>query len=296
MPGRWRMLRTMRGRLIAGLVALLAVACASVGLTSYYAVRNSLYSDLNAQLQAATTLAYRCGDEPPPGSDSASGDGTARPSSPGMGKAGGTVGGAATGKTTSPVPGHPNWIRGGLALDCPGLGTGTLAVRIKLGSWAATLIPGIQCRLSAADKRTLNSLSPSRSPGPNAVAPTYVRDLHSAGGDFVLTATRDPDGDGSVYITGLPLDGVHDTLKDIALTELVVFAAVLVAAGVLGTLWVRLSLQPLRRVAATASMVAELPLDSGEVALPAGVADTDPATETGQVGAAFNRMLGHVQR
>ena len=40
----------------------------------------------------------------------------------------------------------------------------------------------------------------------------------------------------------------------------------------------------------------ELPLDSGEVSLPAGVPDTDPRTEVGQVGAAFNRMLLHVER
>ena len=66
-------------------------------------------------------------------------------------------------------------------------------------------------------------------------------------------------------------------------------------AGVLGTGWVRLSLRPLRRVAATASRVAELPLESGEVAMPRGVPDTDPGTETGQLGLAFNRMLGHVE-
>jgi two-component system OmpR family sensor kinase len=48
-------------------------------------------------------------------------------------------------------------------------------------------------------------------------------------------------------------------------------------------------------VATTASQVAELPLESGEVSLPAGVPDTDPNTETGQVGIAFNRMLGHVE-
>ena len=58
----------------------------------------------------------------------------------------------------------------------------------------------------------------------------------------------------------------------------------------------RLSLRPLRRVAATATQVTELPLDSGEVTLPAGVPDTDPRTEVGQVGAAFNRMLLHVER
>ncbi|BCB77295.1 hypothetical protein Pflav_037050 [Phytohabitans flavus] len=52
----------------------------------------------------------------------------------------------------------------------------------------------------------------------------------------------------------------------------------------------------MRRVAATAGRVAELPLDRGEVALSVRVpeADTDPRTEVGQVGAALNRMLGHV--
>ena len=59
---------------------------------------------------------------------------------------------------------------------------------------------------------------------------------------------------------------------------------------------IRLALRPLRRVAATAARVAELPLDKGEVALRrAGpAADTDPRTEVGQVGAALNRLLGHV--
>jgi len=86
-----------------------------------------------------------------------------------------------------------------------------------------------------------------------------------------------------------------ELLKDVALAEIGVFGAVLVLAGVLGTVWVRLSLRPLRRVAATASRVAELPLESGEVAMPRGVPDTDPGTETGQLGLAFNRMLGHVE-
>jgi two-component system OmpR family sensor kinase len=81
----------------------------------------------------------------------------------------------------------------------------------------------------------------------------------------------------------------------VALAEAVVFSAVLVLLGVLGTFWVRFSLRPLRRVAFTAAQVADLPLESGEVSLPAGVPDTDPATETGQVGLAFNRMLGHVE-
>ena len=59
---------------------------------------------------------------------------------------------------------------------------------------------------------------------------------------------------------------------------------------------VRLTLRPLDRVAATATRVSELPLRPGQVALAERVpdADTDPRTEVGQVGAALNRMLGHV--
>jgi len=59
---------------------------------------------------------------------------------------------------------------------------------------------------------------------------------------------------------------------------------------------VRLALRPLQRVTATATRVAQLPLDRGEVALddrvPSG--DSDPRTEVGRVGAALNRMLDHV--
>ena len=52
--------RTLRGRLIAGLVALLAIACASVGVVTYFAVRGALTREMNSQLQTATTLAYNC--------------------------------------------------------------------------------------------------------------------------------------------------------------------------------------------------------------------------------------------
>jgi two-component system OmpR family sensor kinase len=48
-------------------------------------------------------------------------------------------------------------------------------------------------------------------------------------------------------------------------------------------------------VAATATRVSELPLASGEVALPPRAPEADPRSEVGRVAAAFNRMLHHVE-
>ena len=52
--------RTLRGRLIAGLLTLLIGACATVGLVTYLAVRDSLSGGLNNDLQTATGLAFEC--------------------------------------------------------------------------------------------------------------------------------------------------------------------------------------------------------------------------------------------
>jgi two-component system OmpR family sensor kinase len=277
--------RTLRGRLIAGLVALLAAACATVGVVTYLAVRGALTRELDGELQTATSLAYNCWDHQVD---------TARDSQQGQDQDGSQPAAPAGGPdtATSPLPSHLN--------DCPGLGEKTFVAVVWHGQWACNLIGEHPCTLDRADQRTLVSVPPQPAPpangaGDSPAVPSTTLSLDGPQGTYKLTAIRDPDGDGSVYLTGLPLTSLHDTLGDVALAEAVVFGAVLLLAGVLGTLWVRFSLAPLRRVAATASQVAELPLESGEVSLPAGVPDTDPSTETGQVGLAFNQMLGHVE-
>lgn len=111
-------------------------------------------------------------------------------------------------------------------------------------------------------------------------------------GAYRVVAIRGDDGD--ALITGLPLHPVMATVHRLEFVEAVVFGGALLATGVAGALWVRLSLRPLRRVTGTAAGVAELPLASGQVAMPDPVPDTDPRTEVGQMGAALNRMLGHV--
>ncbi len=274
---RWPIPRTLSGRLIAGLVALLAVACASVGVVTYFAFQRALSRELSNQLQNATIVANTCLDGWLGGvyndGDNDGDDHAVRPA-----------------PTEQPPQGAGSPIT---SMTCEGLGSGTLTGYEHGGHWGAMILPNL-ITLSAADKRTLRGINPSPMPvqgGPPA--PTYTRHLESADGDYELTVVKDHSG--ATYFTGLSLSGMHDLLKDVALAEAAVFGGVLLLAGVLGTLWVRLSLRPLRRVAATAAQVAELPLESGEVALPRGVPDADPQTETGQVGLAFNRMLGHVE-
>ena len=282
--------RTLRGRLIAGLVALLTVACAAVGLVTYFAVQGSLSRELNSQLQTATGLAYNCWEQERSGSA-----GAKSPTEPDGGTEipGGASTSAWTGAPSSSVPAS--------VADCQGLGEDTFVAFVSpSGAWHCGLIGDSEFKLSAADEKTLLSITPvpPAPPGNGASSqpiPTTTRYLSWAQGTFELTAIRDPDGDGSTYITGLSLSSTHDLLRDVALAEAAVFSVVLLLTGVLGTALVRFSLRPLRRVAFTASQVAELPLETGEVSMPAGVPDTDPGTETGQVGLAFNRMLGHVE-
>jgi two-component system, OmpR family, sensor kinase len=283
--------RTLRSRLIAGLLTLLIAACAAVGLVTYLAVRDSLSGALDNDLQTATNLAYAC-HGPNPAND----QGIAGRPGPGGGVPGGTAG--PNPNTAPPSSGNSLPTTSHLRM-CQGLAEGTYVAVLGHTQGTATLIGNISYKLSPADEEALRSIKPWKAADPRTAPgsqhiPTATRDLSDAGGAFLLTAVSPPGG-GAVYITGLPLSTLHDTLRRVALAEAAVFGAVLLLAGAGGTLWVRFSLRPLRRVAATASQVAELPLDSDEVELPAGVPDTDPATETGQVGLAFNRMLGHVQ-
>jgi two-component system, OmpR family, sensor kinase len=140
-------------------------------------------------------------------------------------------------------------------------------------------------RLSLTDKRKLIALPPDYR--------YRTVDLQSLGGDYrVQTA---PGKDADVLITGLPLGDVEATLRKVEIAEVVIFAVALAVMGITGTGFVRLALRPLRRVAATATRVTRLPLASGEVTLTERVPDANPRTEVGQVGAAFNRMLGHVE-
>ena len=84
--GRWLAARTLRGRLIAGLLMLLFLACATIGAVTYAHLHSVLINGLNADLKAANQRYVSCLTKPPPGYDD--GDGGPHgpaPQSPGPG-------------------------------------------------------------------------------------------------------------------------------------------------------------------------------------------------------------------
>ncbi len=113
-------------------------------------------------------------------------------------------------------------------------------------------------------------------------------------GDYRMVVVPTPNDE--LVANGLPLTDVNTTVYQLLGIIGGITIIVLVIAYWIGRWVVRIALNPLSRVVATATHVSELPLDRGEVALGVRVpeSDADPRTEVGQVGAAINRMLGHV--
>ncbi len=121
----------------------------------------------------------------------------------------------------------------------------------------------------------------------------HTVDLPGVGEDRVSAV----DTQGGVVVTGLPTDDVDSLLASLIWWELLLALAGVAAAATIGSIVVRRQLRPLHEVAATAHEVSTLPLSEGAIDLSPRVPDrlTDEATEVGQVGAALNTLLTHVE-
>ncbi|WP_371661046.1 sensor histidine kinase [Streptomyces sp. NBC_00280] len=249
---------TLRARLTAGLVVLLAVSCAAVGVAAVVELNGFLTGRLDQQLREAGArfpASLEHGDPLPlpsdhDGDEDKDGDGDTRR------QAAGTFGARLVGDTVTNA-----------AVVASGSGTGTVTVA-----------------LNARDRKRLAGL-PADGEG-------HTVDLSTLD-DYRMMAAEGRDGD--VLITGLPTESVEAAVHRLELVAAVVLGAALAVAGVAGALWVRWSLRPLSRVAATATRVSELPLSSGEVELWPRAPEADPRSEVGRVASAFNLMLGHVE-
>jgi two-component system OmpR family sensor kinase len=102
--------------------------------------------------------------------------------------------------------------------------------------------------------------------------------------------------DGTVVVVGLPRAEIQNQLATLITVIVLTTLGGLILLALTTAITIRVSLRPLRAVAATATRVANQPLDRGEVEITERVpaSEADPRTETGLVGAALNKLLDHV--
>ncbi|MGW5867479.1 sensor histidine kinase [Streptomyces sp. NPDC055239] len=251
--------RSLRTRLVVSAVALIAVVCAVIGTVTTIALRSHLYDQLDTSLG---TVAMRAsGPMPKPGAD------------------GHDVPSVDQGDPLRFVSKGPQEVGtiGAVVEDNGSVGEALVSNEPDSG----TFEPQTD-HLDAAQSAALASVPRDEQ--------EHNVDIPGLGGYRVKYATG-PNGD---FLVGIPTAKVQNTLETLIIVEVSVTAAGLVAASLAGAAMVGVALRPLRRVAATATRVSELPLHSGEVTLYERVPDTEPNTEVGQVGAALNRMLDHV--
>jgi len=250
---------SLRARLLAGQVALLAAVCVGIAGATELALYQYLVGELDTQLLQTAQRSSRMEHRPPPPRD---------------------------GRPPRPVSGNSP---GPEFLDAPGQPIGMVAAVLSGGTVrkaGALNRRGERDALSPVAERQLARVVVGRHP--------VTRDLDGLG-RYRVIAVRPAPSDNTLVV-GLSMQGVRQTLAQVALIFAAVTTLALLAAACAGILIIRRALAPLNRVADAAGAVADLPLDRGEVALPVRVAevDTNPNTEVGRLGLAVNRMLDHI--
>ena len=246
---------TLRRRLVLGFLLLLAAVSVIIGSVSTVALRGYLIDRLDSQVTASTSRFQGVVDKP-------NGSGT--------------------------PPQDPQGPGPGEFLPLAGLTPATVGAFVRDGQIEAVVLGARLEQTPLSNEQQLLLLQVVEGEQP------VTLDLGGDLGQYRVAAVIAKGG--QTVIIGQPLSDVNATVLQLVLVIGIVTAAGLIAAFAFGSAIVRLALRPLDRVVATASHVAELELERGEVALAVRVADedADPSTEVGRVGAAINRMLGHI--
>ncbi len=215
-------MRSLRARLVVGLLALAAVGLLVLAGITYAEQRSFLLDRVDQQLQAGIrpiAVALDGGLGLPPGGR------------PGVGP------GAGAGEPRDPDRGGPGF----------GLPEGTYGERRDASGAVetSTVVSGYGER-DAAAKPDLPDELPLGHPA-----------TVDAGGDvdYRVLAVADPRGTGT-NVVAIPLDEVSQTLDRLLLVEALVIAAVLLVLGLAGRLVVRVGLLPLERMGHTAGAIA----------------------------------------
>lgn len=248
---------SLRRRLTLATVVLIAIAGLVIGIASILSVRGILTQRLDSELVAACERAAR----------------------------------APTGYHAYPGPNQPDGEPGpGQIIGILGQSAGTLGVEIEGGSVTYAGYLDDQGTRRDFDTDAAADLAASA----RIAVPTTV-DVGSDGlGQYRVVAVETDDG--ATFVVGLPMASLDQTVSQLVGIVVAVTLLGIGLATAVAYLIVRASVQPLERVAQTATAVSTLPLERGDVPLSVRVpdVDADERTEVGRVGAAFNRMLGHV--
>jgi two-component system, OmpR family, sensor kinase len=214
------MMRSLRARLIAGLLVLCAAGLLTLGLVTYAEQRSFLIDRVDQQLHAATGPISAVLDGRP----------AVLPGRQGFG------GGGAAG--VPPGGGGPGF---GLPLGTYGerrnaAGTVTATTSVQRYGQRSSARPDIPAHLSPGSVRTVSGK------GDDA-------------GSYRVLATPDP-GTGGLNVVAIPLGEVNRNLHSLLLVEGLVIVGVLLVLGLLARLVVRVGLLPLERMGETAGAIA----------------------------------------
>jgi two-component system OmpR family sensor kinase len=274
---RFRSPRTwsLRTRLLASQIVLLALVCAAIGVGTEFALQRFLTNQLDERLAETGRRSvglFEFGSAPAPPPDMGSMPGFPDP------------------------PGYPRHITreddgpGPAFLNAPGQAARTVGAVTSRGTpidAGVITADGTRAGISATAAKQLAAIPP------NHKAATVELD---GLGRYRVTAMH-ARHKGVTIVTGLPMSDVDDTLLTVLVVFGVVGAIALIGGTTAGFVIIRRQLAPLSTVSEAARQVADLELDRGEVRLPTPIVKVDPAsahTEIGQLGSALNRMLDRI--
>jgi two-component system, OmpR family, sensor kinase len=243
---------SLRTRLLVLLVALAAVGLVVADFASYRALHSYLYDRVDQQLEAAVfPISIELAHEAGQGG-------------PGLGPGPGGGGGGPSPASQLP-PGTYGLLRSA---------DGEVVAQTTLRFGRERLArPAIPSDLTATAVRSM--------------APTTVGE-RGGGSESFRAAAVETNGGGELVVA-IPLGDTDATLHRLALIELVVSAAILLALGVAAWWLVGVGLRPLRRMGEVAGQIAEGDLSRR-------VEPENDRTEVGRLGRSLNAMLAQIEK
>lgn len=174
-------------------------------------------------------------------------------------------------------------------LDRPGFTVGTVVAVVSVDDASGAFIDDD----GNVQTMSTESLATARAVDWQLGEPVFVRLLEGRGEYRALLVGNIDD---ARIVVGLPLQDIRITIARLNIIIIVVVLIVILAGASVGAWLVRVALRPLDRITDTASAVTRQPLDHGDVRLALRVQSrhATPDSEVGQVGAALNLMLDHV--